>query len=106
MTSDRQQDAPAGEEQLLRDLLCRRPGADHEQLALGQLPRVAVVARVQPRDAHVARPRGHAGPLERPRRDDHLLGLDRARRRLEPVALAVGRTTSSRGRNASGPSPA
>jgi len=60
--ADAEPNAPAGEVQVLRDLSAGLPRSDDEHLARRQLPRVAVVLRME-RSSRSGRNRANAGTI-------------------------------------------
>ncbi|CFN62222.1 Uncharacterised protein [Bordetella pertussis] len=88
-------DLAAGALEFIGDLHPGRPRADHQDGALGQLPGVAVIGRMDLRERGVPRRDGRDHrPLERPGRDNDALRLVGAGRRLHrkavPAAIALG----------------
>ena len=85
--------------QLHRDVGARVAGADEEDVALAQLGRLAVLARVHLHDARVELG-GEVGDVRRavePGRDDDVIGLEAPFARTDDVAVAV---LDERGRRA------
>ena len=81
--ADGQEHAPPRLPELGGDLHSRRSGPDHQDVAVGQLPRVAVGAGVDLRQSRVVgNDRRDDGSLERPGRDDDEACVDGPVRRL------------------------